>query len=86
MVQGVISCLYSLELKICRSQALEVLDIIHCLHIPKLQRLLEEDIKNYIEDYEIFNLLQKSLLMRMNEIEEMCLNQLEMDSYEQMCY
>jgi len=40
MVQGVISCLYSLELKICRSQALEVLDIIHCLHIPKLQRQL----------------------------------------------
>ena len=86
MVQGVLSCLYSLELRICRSQALDVLDIVHSLHIPRLQRKLEQDIKQNIEDYELFQLLERALLMSMVEIEELCLNQLEMDCYEQMCY
>lgn len=73
-----LSCLYGLELKICRSEALDALEVIHFLKIAKLKKMIEDDIMINFEDYELFPLLEKAKAISMQEVEELCWKQLEL--------
>jgi hypothetical protein len=57
ILKGVISCLYGLELRISRSEALGVLDVLNFLKVSKLKKLIEEDIIANLEEYDFFLLL-----------------------------
>jgi hypothetical protein len=83
---GVLSCLYGLELRICRSEALEALEAIHFLKVAKLKKQLEDDMISNFEEYDLFPLLEKARAMAMPQVEDECMRHLQLEGYEQMRY
>jgi hypothetical protein len=60
--------------------------VVYFLKVSKLKRLLEEDILDNFEEYELFPVLERARAMGMQEVEETCQKQLEAEGFEQMRY